>query len=255
MFIRSTLFSTGHPLSRQPRLSDVLEGHKRQVIAKIKAVTSLKDMTDAFLSKLVKEAVIAPLVIDLSFDKMTREFRDEEVETPRGYFRARVARLSIPFKGEEDLLKYCPQTWGLTFPQGEVVGSKIQFDVIMSGDQSAQQVKEEIRKNCDQICAASDSINQQVQVFNESLPGVVQTAFTAKFEELKKQNAIFDDLGIKQEEELVDEPVPVVAAPPRPRKKVTRETYVIQYVQYQFVAQLNQMNQNTGDVNNAIQSS
>ncbi|MBX3448692.1 MAG: hypothetical protein KF777_03985 [Planctomycetaceae bacterium] len=256
MFIKSNLFSTGHPFSEQPRLSDVLEGHKRQVIAKIRAVTSLKDMTDAFLTKLVKEAVVAPLVIDLSFDKMTREFRNEEIETPSGHLiSAKVARLSIPFTGEEALFKYCPETWGLTFPRGEVCGNKIQFDVIIPGDQSPDQVKEDIRKNCDEIRTAADSINLQARAFNESLPDAVEAAFAAKFEELEKQHAIFDDLGIKEQQELVDEPVPAMATASRPRKKVTRKTYVVQYVQNQFVAELNQINQNTGDVNNAIQSS
>jgi hypothetical protein len=255
MFIRSTLFSKGHPLKAEPRLSDALDAHKRTVINKIKSVTSLKAMTDSFLAGLVREALVKPLVIDLSYDNIRKEFRDEEVETRRGYFQARVARLSIPFEGEEDLLQYCPRTWGLTFPQGEVCGNKIQFDVIMSGEQSGEQVKEEIRKNCEQIRAAADSINQQVREFNDSLPGAVQAAFTAKFEELKKQQAIFDDLGIKEYEELVDEPAPVVATTPSPKKKVTKETYVIQFVQNQFVAQLNQLNHNDGDVNNAIQSS
>lgn len=255
MFIKSNLFSTGRHFSRQAGLSDVLENHKRKVIVKIGAVTSLKDMTDSFLTKLVKDALVEPLEIDTRFEKMTRELRDEEIETQRGRFAARVARLSIPFKGEEELLKYCPKEWGLTFPMGEVCGNKIQFDVLMSGGQTAEQVKDEIRKNCDQIQLAASRINQQVREFNESLPGAVQGTFTAKFGELKKQHAIFDDLGIKEEEELVEEPVPVAASVARPRKKVTRETYVIQYVQNQFVAQLNQLNQNTGDVNNAIQSS
>ena len=255
MFIRSNLFSTGHPFSRQARLSDVLENHKRKVIAKIGAVTSLKDMTDSFLTKLVKDALVVPLEIDTRFEKMTREIRDDEIETQRGRYAARVARLSIPFKGEEVLLKYCPKEWGTTFPMGEVSGETIQFDVLMSGGQTAEQVKDEIRKNCDQIQLAAGMINQQVREFNQSLPGAVQAAFTTKFEELKKQHAIFDDLGIKEAEELVDEPVPVVALAPRPRKKVTKETYVFLYVENQFVNQMNQINKNTGDVNNAIQSS
>jgi hypothetical protein len=41
-------------------------------------------MTDAFLTKLVKEALVAPLVIDLGYDKMTRELRNEEIETRGG---------------------------------------------------------------------------------------------------------------------------------------------------------------------------
>ena len=32
MFINSNLFSKGHPLKREPGLSDVLEGHKRRIL-------------------------------------------------------------------------------------------------------------------------------------------------------------------------------------------------------------------------------
>jgi hypothetical protein len=149
-----------------------LDASKRTVINKIKSVTSLKAMTDSFLAGFVGEALVKPLVIDLSYDNIRKEFRDEEVETRRGLLPGRrVARLSIPFEGEEDLLQYCPRTWGLTFPQGEVCGDKIQFDVIMSGEQSGEQVKEEIRKNCEQIRAAADSIDQASREFNDSLPG------------------------------------------------------------------------------------
>lgn len=255
MFIKSKLFTKGHPLKAEERLGYKLERHKRAVINKVKAIMSLKDMTDAFLTKLVKEAIVEPLVIDFSPDKMRHVLRNDEIDTRQGYYSAQVARLTIPFSGEEDLLEYCPQTWGLTFPMGEVVARTIQFDVILSGGQTPEQVKEEVHKNCEQIRTAADSNNQQVRAFNDTLPGAVQAAFAAKFEELKKQHAIFADMGIKEQEELVDEPAPVVATAPRPRKKVTKETYVYQFVQHQFVAQLNQMNQNTGDVNNAIQSS
>lgn len=55
MFIRSVLFRNGHPLKVEARLADVLEGHKKKLIAKIKAVTSLKDMTDPFLAGLVNQ--------------------------------------------------------------------------------------------------------------------------------------------------------------------------------------------------------
>src|SRR5260221_12352134 len=94
MFIRSTLFSRGHPLKAEARLSDALENHKRKVIAEVRAVTSLKELTDTFLAKLVKDSLVEPLAIH--FDEMTREFRNEHVETRRGSYNAKVAPVSVP---------------------------------------------------------------------------------------------------------------------------------------------------------------
>ncbi len=251
MIIKSNLFSKGHPVSAEARLSDILDIHKKQVIAKIKAVTSLKDMTDTFLTELVKEALVEPLAI--IFDKATREFRNDTIETPRGSYKANVARLSIPFVGDPLLLKYAPKTCSLTFPIGEVRGNKIQFDVIMTGDHNAEQVKQEVRQNHEKILNAALSNNEQVREFNESLPEAVRTAFASKFDDLKKQHAIFDDLGIKELDELVEPPAP--ASSTAPKAKVSKPTYIYQYVENQFVQQLSQFNRNTGDVNNAIQSS
>jgi hypothetical protein len=271
MIIRSNLFNTGHPLKAEPGLSDALERHKHSILNKVRAISDLDQMNDTFLEALVKKTLVAPLTIH--FDKMTRKLRTETLDAsylPAGSMGARryarmgefpleggnqkqVARLTIPFSGEADLLKFSPNRCGLTFPQGEVHGQTIQFDVILWGStEDAQRVKDEIHKNCDEIADYAGKINQQVKAFNESLPAETKGAFVAKLDELAKQHAVFDDLGIPEEPE--PPALPRSRGPAKPKTAKARAVHITQYIDKMFVQQLNQTNYNEGDVNNAIQS-
>jgi len=143
VFIRSHLFSKGHPTVPEPGLSTVLEGHKRGILNKIRAISDLDQMTDTFLERLVKDSLVEPLCIQL--DKMTRKHRAETLDAsylPAGSMGARrysrmgnfpleggnskqVVRLTIPFTGDPTLLKYAPNPCGTNLPQGEVSGHTI----------------------------------------------------------------------------------------------------------------------------------
>ena len=48
----------------------------------------------------------------------------------------------------------------------------------------------------DELPGGRKEFNQQVKEFNESLPAQVKAAFTMKLDELTKQHAVFDSLGI-----------------------------------------------------------
>jgi hypothetical protein len=164
-----------------------------------------------------------------------------------------VARLSIPFTGDRTLLKFAPNSHGLNFPVGEVSGNSIQFDVILWGSpEDNQRVKGEIKSNCELIATFANGINKQVKEFNDGLPAQIEAAFAAKLDELSKQHAIFDELGITEE----PEPSSAPAAPTlsEPKKKNARGGQIIQIIDKMYVEQLNQINYNVGDVNNAIQS-
>jgi hypothetical protein len=270
--IRSNLFDVGGPLKAEAGLSDVLEGRKRGVVNRIRAISDLDEMTDPFLEGLVRKSLVEPLAIH--FNRMTRKQRTETLNASylpsesmggRRYLRVgdfpleggnqkQVVRLILPFSGEGDLLTYCPNSCTMNFPQGEVNGKTIQFDVILWGSSDdAQRVRDEIRSNCDLIVEYAGKINQQVKAFNESLSAQVKAAFAAKLDELTKQRAILDDLGIPEEPEpraIESSPIPA-----RPKTARSRVVHVTQYIDSMFVQQLNQTNYNVGDVNNAIQSS
>lgn len=91
-----------------------------------------------------------------------------------------------------------------------------------------------------------------MKAFNDSLPAQVKAAFSEKLEQLTKQHAVFDDLGIPEEPEPL--PSPTIPSTPPPKRGKARAVQIIQNVEQMFVQQLNQANYNAGDVNNAIQS-
>jgi hypothetical protein len=260
MFIRSNLFSKGHPLKAEPGLSDALDAHKRTIINKIKAITDLDQMTDAFCQRIVKEGLIAPLV--LHFDQMIRQTRTEQIDgslfpgdfnVERGrYYPKTVVRIVVPFSGEGDLLKYSPSTAGLTFPRGEVSGDKIRFDILLWGySDDATRVKHDLESNRHLLETCASTVTMQVRQFNEALAPQIKAAFAAKLDELTKQHAIFDDLGIPEQSESMGL---AGSSAPKPKKGKARADQINIYVETMLVETLNQTNNNTGNVNNAIQS-
>jgi hypothetical protein len=262
MFVRSSLFNRGHPLKAEPGLSDALDSHKRGIIKKIKNITDLDQMTDSFCERIVKEALVEPVV--LHFDRMTRQTRTEEIDGssfPGDFFVERgrrypktVMRILIPFSGERKLLEYSPSTAGLTFPRGEVCGNTIQFDILMWGyPDDASRVKQDLDSNRSLLETCATNVSKQVKEFNAALAPQVKAAFAEKLAELTTQHGIFDDLGIPEEPETPALPSSPTISPPK--KGEARVTHITQYIDTMIVQTLNQINTNVGDVNNAIQSS
>ncbi len=260
MFIRSNLFNKGHPLKAEPRLSDALEAHKRSIINKIKSITDLNQMTDAFCGQIVKDALVEPLV--LHFNRMTRQTRTEEidgslfpfdfsVERGRRYPKT-VVRILIPFSGERDLLQYSPSTAGTTFPRGDVSGNMIHFDILMWGyADDASRVKQELDSNRGLLETCASKVSEQVKQFNEALAPQIKAVFAAKLDELTKQHGVFDDLGIPEEPE--PPALPNTAIAQNPKRGRARADQIIMNVGTMLVQTLNQANNNQGDVYNAIQ--
>ena len=261
MFNKSYLFKKGHPLTAEPRLSNLLDAHERQIIDKIKGITDLNQMTDSFCERIIRDALVEPLT--LHFDRMTRQTRTEEIDGswfPVDFFVERgqrypktVVRILIPFSGNSDLLEYSPSTAGLTFPRGEACGNTIQFDILMWGYQDdAGRVKQELDSNRRLLETCVNNVSKEVKDFNETLVSRITVAFAAKLDELTKQHAIFDDLGIP--EELEPSTVPSSPVAPKVKKDKARAEQIIVNVETMLVQTLNQTNNNAGDVNNAIQS-
>jgi hypothetical protein len=261
MMIQSHLFQKGL-MTRQPSLADILLGHEIQTLNTIKDISSLDEMTDSFLSSLVKDSLVDPLVIHL--DRITRQLRTEHfdgsefpfdfnVRQGRKYPKT-VARISVPFSGDSQPLSFTPNECSLNFPQGEVCGKAIQFDVILWGyEDDERRVTEQVELNLGLLKEYSGNVARQINAFNEALPEKVKTAFNSKLESLTKQHSIFDRLGIMEEKQV---PVasPSEQPAPKPSRERSRAVHIIQYVERQYVQQLNQTNTNIGDVNNAIQS-
>jgi hypothetical protein len=264
MFIKSNLFNRGHPLKAEPGLPDTLDAHKRTILNKIKGITDLNQMTDSFCEQIVKDGLVEPLV--LHFDRMTKQTRTEEIDGssfPGDFFVERgrrypktVVRILVPFSGERDLLQYSPSTAGMTFPRGEVCGNTIQFDVLMWGyPDDANRVKQELDGNRSLLESCATRVSEHVKQFNAELAPQIKSAFAAKLDELTKQYAIFDDLGIP--EEPAEPPaLPSSSVTPKAKKGSLLPDQIIvniEKIEQMIVRTLNQTNNNTGDVNNAIQ--
>ena len=261
MLIRSNLLNRGHPLKAEPGLSDMLDAHKREILNRIKSITDLNQMTDSFCVRLIKDSLVEPLV--LYSDRMTRQTRTEEIDGsvfPGDFFVERgrrypktAVRILIPFSGDPKLLEYSPSSAGLTFPRGEIRDNTIQFDILMWGYQDdANRVKQELDSNRRLLETCTTDVNKQVKEFNGALAQQIKAGFTAKLDELTKQHAIFDDLGISEAPESLAQPTSPVT--PEPMKGRERAKQIIVKVETMLVQTLNQTNNNTGDVTNAIQS-
>jgi hypothetical protein len=273
--INSNLFSRGHPLKAEPGLTQILKHHKKKLLLSIRDISDLDKMTDLFLERLVKEAIVEPLVIQM--ERRAGKQRTEQLDVSSfpsnsmaGRMRSRgmsddkllgmgggskqVVRISIPFTGDPCLPTFAPETCSLNMPRGEVIGQTIQFDVIFWGadEDSKNRASLEITENCEKIVSFAGQINEQVRRFNETLPQEVTVAFTAKLDELTKQRAILADLGIPEKPDVPESPSRSLTATSRKPKE--KAGHIIQFVENQFVQQLNQTNYNAGDVNNAIQS-
>lgn len=261
MITKAKLFSKG-TWTRQPGLNDILEGHKQRTIHTIKAISDLDQLNETFLARLVKDSLVEPLVFDfaaMSFATRTEQIPAEwfgfefNVERGRSYPKT-VARISIPFTGDRNLIEFTPNECTLNFPIGEVSGNKVQFDIILWGhSDDEQRAKQRIEENRAMIEMYARSSAKQVKAFNESLPEQVKAAFEVKFTELSQQHSIFTGLGIKAEERVQDfHPTTSTSVK---KSKAREPKVIIQYVMNQYVEQLNQTNNNVGgDVNNAIQS-
>ncbi len=259
---KSLLFGSGG-FNGQPMLSDVLRHHRDVTLKKIATISNLNELTDDFLVALVKDSLVDPLVFD--FEGTTYEQRTENipaewfsfsfnVEPGRRYPKT-VTRIFIPFTGDRTLVEHTPDTFTMTRPIGEVSGNRIQYDIILWGTSEDQaKAKSEIAENRRLIETYSGYSLAQVKKFNESLPEQVKSAFQSKFDELSKQVSIFTELGLKAE--VRKTPAASKLEESKAKKAKVREPQVvIQFVMNQYVAELNQTNNNAGgDVNNAIQS-
>jgi len=126
MIIREKLFSKGM-WTRQPSLSDVLEGHRQRTIHSIKSINNLDQLNEGFLTGIVKVSLVEPLAFN--FAAMTFATRTEQIpgdwfpqfefDVMRGRcYPKTVARISIPFTGNRDLLEYTPNQSTMNYPIG-----------------------------------------------------------------------------------------------------------------------------------------
>lgn len=263
----ANLFSQGFWGRNGASLDDVLRNHERQVLNEIASVVRLDELTDEFVKNLVDKSLVQPVVLQPMTKNITTENISAEMFPEHfgarmvgGSFPEQVAHITVPFTGDPALLRCCPSQFSCNLPIGDIVGNKITWSVILFkyADGGVGQVRSQTEGNYKFIETMLANANKQVMEFNERLPKIVGEAFEKKLKTLTEQLAIFDDLGIP---DTPEEKTPThYSTPIQKRAKRNRPEVIMQLVHNQFevtynqyVQQLNQSNNNSGDVNNAIQ--
>ena len=256
------LFLEGCPLKNKGfDLSQVLDAHEKCILDKVKSISDIEQLTDNFLSKLVDDSLVKPVF--LKTNQKTRKTKTEyfnafqlpcNIGMSSHYSNEKypktVATICIPFEGDPKLLQHCPNSYHLNFPFGQVVGKTIQFDVVFWGEsdcKSEEKAIQFIEDNLKNIEYFLEKSNKNVKEFNSNLPNKVISIFKQKSERLNKENKALDAIGItEQNVEYQDDSIK--------KSKNRNSKIVVQVVQNMYVQHLNQINNNTGDVNNEIQS-
>lgn len=256
----NNLFFEGNPLGRGASISDVLQAHEKKILDRVERITDIEELTDEFLQGLVRDALVAPINLkanEKTCVKRTEYFAANELPCNRfDHFSSgekypkTVATISLPFTGDPELFKHSPKTSTMSFPHGDVVGSSIKWDVIFWGESiegGDAGIIKGIESNEQFIKERAEKVNEEVKAFNFTLPEKIGKIFQKKYDRLKQENATLDALGIVEEK-------PDVSPYPSPKKSRQKPQQVINRFQVIITDQLNQMNYNVGDVNNAIQS-
>ncbi len=221
-------------------------------------------MTDDVVQRIVRDSLVELPSID--FENMTYNTRTEEISKSifptdiyfhdrNGLVLRQVARISIPFRGDPACFRYSASTFGSAFPIGRISGGMIEFDVIFWGYQDDEErVKQQVEQQKEALKTYIGYAAEDVWKFNQQLPGIVEAAFRKRLDEFTKHTSFLDSLGMKAES---PKPANVpIGKPDSPlsRKPEQRPVQIIQNIKAIYVRQLNQTNNNSGDVNNAIQS-
>lgn len=262
--IRNHLFSDGGGWSGRPGLREILEQHQRTILDRIKRIQSLDQMTDAVVRGIVHDSLVEPPSLD--FEEMTYSTRTEEIPKAifpmefrffhdGGTFPKQVARISIPFKGDPACFRYAASTFGTASPNGRISGQAIEFDVIFWGYQDDEErLRRQVEQQKEGLKTYMGYAAEDVKKFNQQLPGTVEAVFSKRLDEFTKHTTFLDGLGIKAQSPPSSNPPIGKPESPAAKKREPRPVQIIQHIQAMYVQELNQTNNNSGDVNNAIQS-
>jgi hypothetical protein len=262
--IKDHLFSDGGGWSGRQGLREIMEQHQRVILDRIQRIQSLNQMTDDVIRNIVRDSLVEPPSLDI--ENMTYNTRTEEIAKAifpmefrffdgSGTFPKQVARISIPFRGDPACFRYAASTFGTASPNGRISGRVIEFDVIFWGYQDDEErLKRQVEEQKEGLKTYMDYAAEDVRKFNQQLPGIVEAAFRKRLEEFTKHTSFLDSLGIKAESPSSAKPPIGKPESPPAKKREPRPVQIIQHIQAMYVQELNQTNNNSGDVNNAIQS-
>ena len=117
------------------------------------------------------------------------------------YIAGHEISIEIPFTGDHNLLRAKTSTWSSVFPTGQIrqgrdgIG-KIIMVFRQPHDADPNQIKSSFDSNLKTIKDYLSWSKAQVVAYNQSLHNLVKRAVVFRREKLKKQNSLYDVLGI-----------------------------------------------------------
>jgi len=117
------------------------------------------------------------------------------------YIAGHEISIEIPFTGDHNLLKAKTSTWSSVFPTGQIRQSRDGIEKIVMvfrqpHDADPNQIKLSFDSNLKIIKEYLNWSKAQVVAYNQSLNNLVKQAVDFRREKLKKQNLLYDVLGI-----------------------------------------------------------
>lgn len=199
------------PLFSQRDLSDVLRNQQGRAAAEVEKLTRDQVMSlseDQLVDHVAAKLSVKPIV--LHEDKQHLDLMETQVDVSHDRLRAffnngrqimvpgHVAKVAIPFSGDEGLFACCPSMHRTTFPYGEYDGGRGILTVTHTqpADEPHERIKQSLDKTLADIRFYLENQRGQIVEFNAKLPEEVRIHVKARKTRLGAQSDIQKMLGI-----------------------------------------------------------
>ncbi len=189
-------------------LYDYTENIKRNIDERIKSMDDIEILSNnendciQYLIKLFKVDFIELYPDEISYAKKSKKIYKKDL--PRKisfnpYEKVEVPSivLSVPFKGDMDLLIYRPSRFQLPPNNFYIENGSICFDLLKLNNDS-EGFKREVNKSKDYLTIMFENMNNDIVKINQDLEIYIKNAFKNKKENLIKENDFFVSLDIPE---------------------------------------------------------
>lgn len=199
-----------HLFSEGP-LNEFLESRKRTLKKKIESFEAdriLKVKPEELAEELSSDYILMPP--SLMWDRIEAEINEAEVDVRgdysvhvdrghpkfRGYVNGLKAKLLIPYKGNKILFNYEKSNYMLSRTQAVANDSNLVVS-IMQPDHNRDELESKISQQRTLLKKWQDCVTQKINLYNESLKGLITTKIQERQVECKKNYSLIERLGLK----------------------------------------------------------
>lgn len=188
-------------------LSNVLRAQEQAISKKVNEISQdqfLISTDEQLLEHLLPSFEVEPLVI--YEDRKTMDQVETEVDVNDYGRQLRIAgtkvSVFIPFTGDHQLWKLKPSSWRTTFPiatiqqgRGNVPGNVV-IEMAESNHAPQEKFKQSLESTLGDIRFYVDSQRNEVEGFNQKLPGLLNSAIADRRQRIEKHSGITNLLDI-----------------------------------------------------------